>query len=369
MKRIPILLATILAIGLYHGARSALEDWSTSAGSNNSASPNGFPENMAPSGVNDSARELMAQVRRYAQQSVSAMFAPDAGSANAYVINPSIAPAGYISGQVFRFKAGAANTGSASLNVSSLGAITIYKITNTALSSGDIKAGQMISVVYDGSAFQMQTAPALGALATLDTIAAAQISTNAVTFAAIAQGPTGALITFGTDRNATYITPGASGQVLTSRGATSTAVWQTSTNAITISSAVIPPNIVTAPGNLTTPSTSEGMSAFKIWVTPQGSGSKIKLDASLNVKDGAGGAWSGQAVLFRGATPLVAWEFTGGGQTQMLNIIYVDSPGITTATQYELRVGHNTGSTLSVNASAIGGYTQNSRVIVTDHGQ
>lgn len=41
----------------------AIKDWSTTAASNNTASPNGFPEGMAPSGVNDSAREVMAQIR------------------------------------------------------------------------------------------------------------------------------------------------------------------------------------------------------------------------------------------------------------------------------------------------------------------
>lgn len=44
---------------------AGLKDWSTSAASNTSASPNGFPENMAPSGVNDAAREVMAQVRTW----------------------------------------------------------------------------------------------------------------------------------------------------------------------------------------------------------------------------------------------------------------------------------------------------------------
>lgn len=43
----------------------AIKDWSTTAASNNSASPNGAPEGMAPSGVNDTIRELMAQVRSW----------------------------------------------------------------------------------------------------------------------------------------------------------------------------------------------------------------------------------------------------------------------------------------------------------------
>lgn len=42
---------------------AAISTWSTSAGSNNSSPPDGFPENMSPSGVNNSAREVMAAVR------------------------------------------------------------------------------------------------------------------------------------------------------------------------------------------------------------------------------------------------------------------------------------------------------------------
>lgn len=44
---------------------SAIETWSTSAASNNSVSPDGFPENMAPSGVNNSAREVMASLKTW----------------------------------------------------------------------------------------------------------------------------------------------------------------------------------------------------------------------------------------------------------------------------------------------------------------
>jgi hypothetical protein len=44
---------------------SAINTWSQTAASNNAAAPNGFPEGMAPSGVNDSAREVMAAVRTF----------------------------------------------------------------------------------------------------------------------------------------------------------------------------------------------------------------------------------------------------------------------------------------------------------------
>ena len=42
---------------------SKIKTWSTTAASNNSTSPDGWPESMPPSGVNNSAREMMAQIR------------------------------------------------------------------------------------------------------------------------------------------------------------------------------------------------------------------------------------------------------------------------------------------------------------------
>jgi hypothetical protein len=44
---------------------SAISTWSTNAASNTSASPDGAPEGMPPSGVNDTIRELMAQIRTW----------------------------------------------------------------------------------------------------------------------------------------------------------------------------------------------------------------------------------------------------------------------------------------------------------------
>src|SRR5687768_17600690 len=43
----------------------AVSDWSTTAASNNAAPPNGAPEGMAPSAVNDTIRQVMADVRSF----------------------------------------------------------------------------------------------------------------------------------------------------------------------------------------------------------------------------------------------------------------------------------------------------------------
>ena len=42
-----------------------IKNYSTTAGDNNSPSPNGFPEGMAPSGVNNAARAVMAAIREW----------------------------------------------------------------------------------------------------------------------------------------------------------------------------------------------------------------------------------------------------------------------------------------------------------------
>ena len=71
----------------------------------------------------------------------------------------------YAAGQTFNFvSVGANTTGTVTLNINGIGAKNITKNGATPLSAGDISSGQMISVIYDGTQFQLQTA-ALGVTA------------------------------------------------------------------------------------------------------------------------------------------------------------------------------------------------------------
>lgn len=90
-------------------------------------------------------------------QKSSTVYAADAEASDTYVITLSPAPAAYTTGMVLHFKANTANTGAATLNVNSLGAITIKKHKDQDLATGDIESGQIITVVYDGTNFQMQS--------------------------------------------------------------------------------------------------------------------------------------------------------------------------------------------------------------------
>lgn len=94
-------------------------------------------------------------------------YASDTGSADAYAIALSPALTSHVSGMPISFKAANANTGAATLNVDGLGAVAIKKNVNKDLSAGDIAAGQIIIVVYDGTYFQMISWPGAGALDSL----------------------------------------------------------------------------------------------------------------------------------------------------------------------------------------------------------
>ena len=81
-------------------------------------------------------------------------YAADAGGTDTYAITVAPIPTAYVTGQVFRFKANTANTGTATLNVNSLGALTLKKPSAsgyTALETGDILANQLVEVMYNGT--------------------------------------------------------------------------------------------------------------------------------------------------------------------------------------------------------------------------
>lgn len=84
-------------------------------------------------------------------------YAADAGANDTYVITLSPVPTSYTNGMVVYFKANTANTGAATINVNSLGAKTIVKGVNTTLANNDILAGQLCTVIYDGTNFVLQS--------------------------------------------------------------------------------------------------------------------------------------------------------------------------------------------------------------------
>ena len=89
------------------------------------------------------------------QNNAPAFQATDTGTANAYVIALSPAVTAYAAGQAFTFKAANASTTASTLNVNTIGTKAIKKLNDQDIASGDIESGSIVSVVYDGTSFQM----------------------------------------------------------------------------------------------------------------------------------------------------------------------------------------------------------------------
>lgn len=125
--------------------------WSTSPSSNNAAPPNGWPEGMAAAAVNDTARQMMADLVREFQVNAVKVLASVAGT---NTITGSLTPdlVSYSAGMVVIFTPANSNTGATTLNIDSLGALDIQKADGDALASGDLIAGVPALLVLDSGA-------------------------------------------------------------------------------------------------------------------------------------------------------------------------------------------------------------------------
>ena len=85
------------------------------------------------------------------------LYGVDGGSDDTYVVSLDVAPTAYTAGMMITFKANTVNTGACTLNVNSLGAKSIVKNADEELSDSDIKADEVVTVIYDGTNFQLQT--------------------------------------------------------------------------------------------------------------------------------------------------------------------------------------------------------------------
>lgn len=104
---------------------------------------------------------LLLPVIAFSQNAMVREFScSDAGANDTYACDLAVAPSGYVTGQRYYFLANTANTGAATINLNSLGAKTIKKAAGgitTDLADNDIRAGQWVIVMYDGTNMQMQS--------------------------------------------------------------------------------------------------------------------------------------------------------------------------------------------------------------------
>lgn len=78
-----------------------------------------------------------------------------ADGTNSYSATLVPAPTVYTAGMLINFKVANANTGASTLNCNNLGAKSIFKNVSEELEADDIKIGQIVTVIYDGTNFQI----------------------------------------------------------------------------------------------------------------------------------------------------------------------------------------------------------------------
>jgi hypothetical protein len=83
------------------------------------------------------------------------------GSANTYVAGLSPSITAYAAGQRFLVNINATNTGASTINFNAVGAQTIVKNGGVALEGGELVAGRLYTIIYDGTNFQVINPTAL----------------------------------------------------------------------------------------------------------------------------------------------------------------------------------------------------------------
>ena len=126
--------------------------WNEVDASNNTAAPDGAPEGMSPSGVNNTMRMMMGATKR-----LYSWLHPKttAGTSTAYTLSYTVAPAALVDGMSHLVEFDQANGAGATLNVNSLGAKPLHYYSAGAwrtLPASLVSANQVVRVVYNSSA-------------------------------------------------------------------------------------------------------------------------------------------------------------------------------------------------------------------------
>lgn len=127
--------------------------WSTTPADNDDADGSLWPEGMAPSQVNNSARDNMASLARFLSDIGGKTVTT--GSSNAYVFTPATPIAALADGLVICIRANHANTGAATINVNALGVKKIRRFDDSgdiALAANDILSGNHYLLQYNEAA-------------------------------------------------------------------------------------------------------------------------------------------------------------------------------------------------------------------------
>lgn len=126
-------------------------DWSTTAASNDVADAAiNWAEGMAPSGVNNSARAMMAALAMFVKDTGGALIAT--GSSNAYILATNSVLTAHTAPVLLAFKANHTSSGAATIAIDGLATKPLKRANGAAIQSGDIVSGSIYLIAYQASA-------------------------------------------------------------------------------------------------------------------------------------------------------------------------------------------------------------------------
>jgi hypothetical protein len=126
-------------------------NWNEDDSSNDSAAPDGAPEGMAPSGVNDLLRAMMGAIKRWYGWSIPKL---TGGTTTAYTLSYAVAPGELAEGMTHLVQFNATCGAAPTLSVNNLGAKPIHKYLGgvwVACAAGDITANMVARVAYNSA--------------------------------------------------------------------------------------------------------------------------------------------------------------------------------------------------------------------------
>lgn len=141
-------------------------NWSEDDNANTAAAPDGAPEGMAPSGVNNVLRAHQGAIKRWYDWSVPKT---TGGSSTAYTLSYSVAPGAYVDGMTFIAELHTAPGVAPTLNVNVLGAVPLrhfYNGTWYLLPPSWCAAGSVLRLIYHASSGVLRVAESVQAIPT-----------------------------------------------------------------------------------------------------------------------------------------------------------------------------------------------------------
>lgn len=132
---------------------SDIYSFTVAAAGNSAVPPDGFPENMDYSAVNNAARELMAAIARWRVAGFSGILS--AGSSTAYTLVSGQTFAAYANGMQFAFVAHATSTGPVTLDVDGKGSVAVLDSRGAPLTTGDVQLNGLYLVVKTSASWRL----------------------------------------------------------------------------------------------------------------------------------------------------------------------------------------------------------------------